>query len=155
MCHESPEVIEESVWEILIDWLATGVGPTQSALFIQNHMPEHVELFLLPPVDMPFDWLEHVLIYEDQIERLKEKGLSTYDSLGYPLLQAADILIYRAGFVPMGEDQVPHVEMARKVARRFSYLYGREPGFEEKTLETAEELSGKHAKPYLELCTVY
>jgi tryptophanyl-tRNA synthetase len=153
--YESPEVIEESVWEMLIDWLAAGVDPTQSTLFIQSRVPEHAELFLLLSMGTPLGWLERVPTYKDQIEKLKEKDLSTYGFLGYPLLQAADILIYRAGFVPVGEDQVPHVEMTREVARRFNYLYGREPGFEEKALEAAKKLGGKRAKLYLELRTAY
>ena len=153
--YESPEVIEESVWEMLIDWLAAGVDPTQSTLFIQSRVPEHAELFLLLSMGTPLGWLERVPTYKDQIEKLKEKDLSTYGFLGYPLLQAADILIYRAGFVPVGEDQVPHVEMTREVARRFNYLYGREPGFEEKALEAAKKLGGKRAKLHLELRTAY
>lgn len=153
--YESPEVIEESVWEMLIDWLAAGVDPTQATLFIQSRVPEHAELFLLLSMGTPLGWLERVPTYKDQIEKLKEKDLSTYGFLGYPLLQAADILIYRAGYVPVGEDQVPHVEMTREVARRFNYLYGREPGFEEKALEAAKKLGGKRAKLYLELRTAY
>ncbi|UCF25131.1 MAG: tryptophan--tRNA ligase [Ralstonia sp.] len=153
--YETPEVIEESVWEMLIDWLAAGVDPSQATLFIQSRVPEHAELFLLLSMGTPLGWLERVPTYKDQIEKLKEKDLSTYGFLGYPLLQAADILIYRAGFVPVGEDQVPHVEMTREVARRFNYLYGREPGFEEKALEAAKKLGGKRAKLYLELRTAY
>ncbi|CAJ0701876.1 tryptophan--tRNA ligase [Ralstonia holmesii] len=153
--YESPEVIAQSVWEMLIDWLAAGVDPTQSTLFIQSRVPEHAELFLLLSMGTPLGWLERVPTYKDQIEKLKEKDLSTYGFLGYPLLQAADILIYRAGFVPVGEDQVPHVEMTREVARRFNYLYGRELGFEEKALEAAKKLGGKRAKLYLELRTAY
>ncbi|CAJ0818813.1 tryptophan--tRNA ligase [Ralstonia flaminis] len=153
--YESPEVIEASVWEMLIDWLAAGVDPSQATLFIQSRVPEHAELFLLLSMGTPLGWLERVPTYKDQIEKLKEKDLSTYGFLGYPLLQAADILIYRAGFVPVGEDQVPHVEMTREVARRFNYLYGREPGFEEKALEAAKKLGGKRAKLYLELRTAY
>ncbi|ALF87913.1 Tryptophan--tRNA ligase [Ralstonia solanacearum] len=153
--YESPEVIEASVWEMLIDWLAAGVDPTQATLFIQSRVPEHAELFLLLSMGTPLGWLERVPTYKDQIEKLKEKDLSTYGFLGYPLLQAADILIYRAGFVPVGEDQVPHVEMTREVARRFNYLYGREPGFEQKALDAAKKLGGKRAKLYLELRTAY
>lgn len=140
---------------MLIDWLAAGVDPSQATLFIQSRVPEHAELFLLLSMGTPLGWLERVPTYKDQIEKLKEKDLSTYGFLGYPLLQAADILIYRAGFVPVGEDQVPHVEMTREVARRFNYLYGREPGFEEKALEAAKKLGGKRAKLYLELRTAY
>ncbi len=149
--YESPEVIEQSVWDMVIDWLAAGVDPNQATLFIQSKVPEHAELFLLLSMGTPLGWLERVPTYKDQIEKLKEKDLQTYGFLGYPLLQAADILIYRAQHVPVGEDQVPHVEMTREIARRFNYLYGREPGFEEKALEAAKKLGSKRAKMYLEL----
>jgi tryptophanyl-tRNA synthetase len=149
--YESPEVIEQSVWEMVIDWLAAGVDPNQATLFIQSKVPEHAELFLLLSMGTPLGWLERVPTYKDQIEKLKEKDLQTYGFLGYPLLQAADILIYRAQHVPVGEDQVPHVEMTREVARRFNYLYGREPGFEEKALEAVKKLGSKRAKMYSEL----
>ena len=149
--YETPDVIERSVWDMVIDWLAAGVDPNQATLFIQSKVPEHAELFLLLSMGTPLGWLERVPTYKDQIEKLKEKDLQTYGFLGYPLLQAADILIYRAQYVPVGEDQVPHVEMTREVARRFNYLYGREPGFEEKALEAAKKLGSKRAKMYLEL----
>jgi tryptophanyl-tRNA synthetase len=153
--YETPEVIQESVWEMVIDWLAAGVDPNQATLFIQSRVPEHSELFLLLAMGTPLGWLERVPTYKDQIEKLKERDLQTYGFLGYPLLQAADILIYRALHVPVGEDQVPHVEMTREVARRFNYLYGREPGFEEKALEAVKKLGSKRAKLYAELRTAY
>ncbi|MEY3725148.1 MAG: hypothetical protein RLZZ365_1083 [Pseudomonadota bacterium] len=153
--YETPEVIQESVWEMVIDWLAAGVDPNQATLFIQSRVPEHSELFLLLAMGTPLGWLERVPTYKDQIEKLKEKDLQTYGFLGYPLLQAADILIYRALYVPVGEDQVPHVEMTREVARRFNHLYGREPGFEEKALEAVKKLGTKRAKLYLELRNAY
>jgi tryptophanyl-tRNA synthetase len=140
---------------MVIDWLAAGVDPNQATLFIQSRVPEHSELFLLLAMGTPLGWLERVPTYKDQIEKLKEKDLQTYGFLGYPLLQAADILIYRALHVPVGEDQVPHVEMTREVARRFNYLYGREPGFEEKALEAVKKLGSKRAKLYAELRTAY
>jgi len=149
--YETPDVIEQSVWDMVVDWLAAGVDPNQATLFIQSKVPEHAELFLLLSMGTPLGWLERVPTYKDQIEKLKEKDLQTYGFLGYPLLQAADILIYRAQHVPVGEDQVPHVEMTREVARRFNYLYGREAGFEEKALEAAKKLGSKRAKMYLEL----
>ena len=139
----------------MIDWLAAGIDPTQATLFIQSKVPEHSELFLLLAMGTPLGWLERVPTYKDQIERLKEKDLQTYGFLGYPLLQAADILIYRAQHVPVGEDQVPHVEMTREVARRFNHLYGREIGFEEKAQEAVKKLGSKRAKLYLELRTQY
>jgi len=153
--YETPEVIQESVWDMVIDWLAAGVDPNQATLFIQSRVPEHSELFLLLAMGTPLGWLERVPTYKDQIEKFKEKDLQTYGFLGYPLLQAADILIYRALHVPVGEDQVPHVEMTREVARRFNYLYGREPGFEEKALEAVKKLGSKRAKLYAELRTAY
>ncbi|QWE13365.1 tryptophan--tRNA ligase [Polynucleobacter sp. AP-Titi-500A-B4] len=153
--YETPDVIEQSVWDMVIDWLAAGVDPNQATLFIQSKVPEHAELFLLLSMGTPLGWLERVPTYKDQIEKLKEKDLQTYGFLGYPLLQAADILIYRAQHVPVGEDQVPHVEMTREVARRFNYLYGREPGFEEKALEAVKKLGSKRAKMYLELRVAY
>ncbi len=153
--YETPDIIEQSVWDLVIDWLAAGIDPTQATLFIQSKVPEHAELFLLLSMGTPLGWLERVPTYKDQIEKLKEKDLQTYGFLGYPLLQAADILIYRAQHVPVGEDQIPHVEMTREVARRFNHLYGREPGFEEKALEAAKKLGSKRTKLYLELRTEY
>lgn len=153
--YESPDIIQESVWEMVIDWLAAGVDPSQSTLFIQSKVPEHAELFLLLAMGTPLGWLERVPTYKDQIEKLREKDLQTYGFLGYPLLQAADILMYRAQHVPVGEDQIPHVEMTREVARRFNYLYGRESGFEEKAMEAAKKLGGKRTKLYLEARTAY
>ncbi|MDW3680299.1 tryptophan--tRNA ligase [Cupriavidus sp. CV2] len=153
--YASPEVIGESVWEMLIDWLAAGVDPERATLFIQSRVPEHAELFLLLSMGTPLGWLERVPTYKDQIEKLKDKDLSTYGFLGYPLLQAADILIYRAGRVPVGEDQVPHVEITREIARRFNYLYGRQPDFEAQAQETAKKLGGKRTKAYLELRRAY
>lgn len=153
--YESPEMIEESVWSMLVDWLAVGIDPAQATLFIQSRLPEHAELFLLLAMGTPLGWLERVPTYKDQIEKLKEKDLGTYGFLGYPLMQAADILIYRATYVPVGEDQIPHIEMTREVARRFNHLYGRESGFEEKALDAVKKLGGKRGKLYLELRTKY
>jgi tryptophanyl-tRNA synthetase len=153
--YEDPQSIGENVWEMVIDWLAAGIDPSQATLFIQSRVPEHAELHLLLSMCTPLGWLERVPTYKDQQERLSEKDLSTYGFLGYPLLQSADILIYRAGFVPVGEDQVPHVELTREVARRFNHLYGREPGFEEKAQEAARKLGSKRARLILELRTRY
>ena len=151
--YDSPQVIEESVWDMLIDWLAAGVDPSQATLFIQSRVPEHAELHLLLSMMCPLGWLERVPTYKDQQEKLSNKDLSTYGFLGYPLLQSADILIYRADKVPVGEDQVPHVEITREVARRFNHLYGREPGFEEKAQEAVKKLGSKRARLYYELRT--
>jgi len=149
--YTEPQIISENVWEMVIDWLAAGVDPSQATLFIQSRVPEHAELHLLLSMCTPLGWLERVPTYKDQQEKLSERDLATYGFLGYPLLQSADILIYRAAHVPVGEDQVPHVELTREVARRFNHLYGRELGFEEKALEAARKLGGKRTKLYLEL----
>lgn len=149
--YESPDVIEAHVFDMVIDWLAAGVDPTKSTVFVQSRVPAHAELHLLLSMTTPLAWLERVPTYKDQQEKLKDKDLATYGFLGYPLLQAADILIYRATQVPVGEDQIPHVEMTREIARRFNNIYGREPGFEEKAIETAKKLGGKLSKQFLEL----
>ena len=112
---------------MVIDWLAAGIDPDRATIFIQSRLPEHAELFTLLAMGTPLGWLERVPTYKDQIEKLKDSDLATYGFLGYPLLQAADILIYRAAFVPVGDDQSSHVEITREVARRFNHLYGREP----------------------------
>ncbi|MBW7859700.1 MAG: tryptophan--tRNA ligase [Rhodocyclaceae bacterium] len=153
--YDSPQVIEESVWEMLIDWLAAGVDPAQATLFIQSRVLEHAELHLLLSMMCPLGWLERVPTYKDQQEKLASKDLSTYGFLGYPLLQSADILIYRADKVPVGEDQVPHVEITREIARRFNHLYGREPGFEDKAREAVKKLGAKRARLYQEMRTRY
>ena len=151
--YDSPQVVGENVWQMVIDWLAAGIDPNQVTLFIQSRVPEHAELHLLLSMCTPLGWLERVPTYKDQQERLSEKDLSTYGFLGYPLLQSADILIYRAGHVPVGEDQVPHVELTREVARRFNHLYGREPDFELKAEEAVKKLGSKRARLVRELRT--
>lgn len=149
--YESPEAIEKNVWDMLIDWLAAGVDPSQATLFIQSKVPEHAELHLLMSMMTPLGWLERVPTYKDQQEKLSEKDLSTYGFLGYPLLQSADILIYRANLVPVGEDQVAHIEFTREIARRFNHIYGKEPGFEEKAEAAVKQLGSKRAKLYRQL----
>lgn len=149
--YEDPRVIEESVWDMVIDWLAAGINPGSVTLFIQSRVPEHAELHLLLSMMTPLGWLERVPTYKDQQEQLKEKDLATYGFLGYPLLQSADILIYRAGHVPVGADQVAHVEMTREIARRFNHLYGREPGFEELVDQAIAKMGKKAAKLYRKL----
>jgi tryptophanyl-tRNA synthetase len=151
--YETPEVLEASVWDMLVDWFAAGIDPRRSTVFLQSRVPEHAELFLLLAMATPLSWLERVPTYKDQIEKLKDKDLATYGFLGYPLMQAADILIYRASMVPVGEDQVPHIEMTREVARRFNHLFGREPGFEEKAHAAVKKLGGKIGKQFLEART--
>jgi len=153
--YESPEVIEDNVWDMLIDWLAAGVDPSQATLFIQSKVPEHAELHLLMSMMTPLGWLERVPTYKDQQEKLSEKDLSTYGFLGYPLLQSADILIYRANLVPVGEDQVAHIEFTREIARRFNHIYGKEPGFEAKAESAVKQLGSKRAKLYRDLKNRY
>lgn len=153
--YEDTSAISEHAYDIVVDWLSVGINPGEATIFIQSRVPEHAELHLLLSMVTPISWLERVPSYKDQQEKLKEKDLSTYGFLGYPLLQAADILIYRAGFVPVGEDQVAHIEMSREVARRFNYLYGREPGFEEKAEGAAKKMGKKNAKLYFEIRRSY
>lgn len=151
--YDQPDVISQATWEMLIDWLAAGIDPNQATLFIQSRVLEHAELHLLLSMITPLGWLERVPTYKDQLEKLSHKDLTTYGFLGYPLLQAADILIYRANLVPVGEDQIPHVEFTREVARRFNHFYGREPNFEENAKEAVKKLGSKRARLYLELRT--
>lgn len=153
--YENNDVIGNSIWEMAIDWLAVGINPGVAKIFIQSRVPEHAELHLLLSMITPLGWLERVPSYKDQQENLKEKDLSTYGFLGYPLLQSADILMYKANFVPVGEDQVAHVELTREVARRFNHLYGREPGFGEKAEAAIKNLGKKNAKLYNELRKKY
>lgn len=153
--YDDPSIIEQSVWDLVVDWLAAGVNPGSASLFIQSRVPEHAELHLLLSMMCPLGWLERVPSYKDQQENLKEKDLATYGFLGYPLLQSADILIYRAGLVPVGADQVAHVELTREVARRFNHLYGREPGFEEAVDAAIKKMGKKQAKLYLNLRKKY
>jgi tryptophanyl-tRNA synthetase len=122
--YENPGPMEEYVRQMLIDWLSAGLSPEKSTIFIQSKVPEHAELFLVFSMITPVPWLERNPTYKDQIVQLQNKDLSTFGFLGYPVLQAADILIYKAQGVPVGVDQVPHVEITREIARRFNYLYG-------------------------------
>jgi tryptophanyl-tRNA synthetase len=153
--YDDPAIIEKSTWDMVIDWLAAGIDPSQATIFIQSRVPEHAELHLLLSMATPLGWLERVPTYKDQIENLASRDLATYGFLGYPLLQAADVLIYRATQVPVGEDQVPHIEMMREIARRFNHLYGKEPGFEQKALDAVKKLGSKRARLYTELRTAY
>ena len=146
--YDDPSIVPQSTWDMVIDWLAAGINPGEATLFIQSRIPEHAELHLLLSMITPLGWLERVPTYKDQQDKLKEKDLSTYGFLGYPLLQSADILVYRAGLVPVGEDQVVHVELTREVARRFNHIYGREPDFEEKAEQAIKKMGKKNAKLY-------
>jgi len=153
--YDTPEIIEASVWEMVIDWLAAGVDPANATIFIQSRVPEHAELFTLLSMITPLSWLERVPTYKDQQEKLASKDLSTYGFLGYPLLQSADILIYKATQVPVGEDQIPHIEFTREIARRFNHIYGKEAGFEEKAIAAIKKLGSKRATVYEEMRNAY
>lgn len=153
--YDTPEVIEESVWEMVIDWLAAGVDPANATIFIQSRVPEHAELHTLLSMITPLSWLERVPTYKDQQEKLSSKDLSTYGFLGYPLLQSADILIYKANQVPVGEDQIPHIEFTREIARRFNHIYGKEKGFEEKAEAAIKKLGSKKGSLYEEMRSAY
>ncbi|HHO68159.1 MAG TPA: tryptophan--tRNA ligase, partial [Gammaproteobacteria bacterium] len=149
--YEDPHVISDSVIDMVVDWLAAGVSPANARLFIQSDVPQHAELHLLLSMITPLGWLERVPSYKDQQEKLRERDLATYGFLGYPLLQSADILVYKAGQVPVGEDQVAHVELTREVARRFNHLYGREPDFEARAESAMKKMGKKNARLYREL----
>src|SRR5271169_6141061 len=149
--YEDTALLQEHVREVLIDWLAAGLNPGVATLFIQSHVPEHAELHLLLSMITPLGWLERVPSYKDQQVELKEKDLATYGFLGYPLLQSADILVYRADYVPVGEDQVAHVELTRETARRFNHLYGRQPDFEAKAELAVKSLGGRNVSNYRQL----
>ncbi len=153
--YDTPEIIEESVWEMVIDWLAAGVDPANATIFIQSRVPEHAELHTLLSMITPLSWLERVPTYKDQQEKLSSKDLSTYGFLGYPLLQSADILIYKATQVPVGEDQIPHIEFTREIARRFNHIYGKEKGFEEKAEAAIKKLGNKRGTLYVEMRNAY
>src|SRR5947208_11525955 len=140
---------------MMIDWLAAGLNPSRSTLFIQSRVPEHAELALLLGMITPVGWLERVPTYKDQQEKLSDRDLSNYGFLGYPVMQGADILVYRANQVPVGEDQVSHLELVRELARRFNYIYGREPGFEDKARAAVKKLGSKRAKRYESMRTAF
>ncbi|MDP6104015.1 MAG: tryptophan--tRNA ligase [Gammaproteobacteria bacterium] len=150
--HYSDNIdLDNNVMEMVVDWLASGINPNTSTIFVQSKVPEHAELHLLLSMTTPVSWLERVPSYKDQQDKLKSKDLSTYGFLGYPLLQSADILIYKAGLVPVGEDQVAHVELTREVARRFNYVHGREVDFEKKAQDAISKMGKKAAKLYNKL----
>jgi tryptophanyl-tRNA synthetase len=153
--YEKPGVLQDVGTDMVIDWLAAGVDPNQATIFVQSLVPEHAELHLLLSMMTPLGWLERVPTYKDQQEKLADKDLSTYGFLGYPLLQAADILIYRARYVPVGEDQVPHIEFTRELARRFNHLYGREPGYEDRAKAAVKKMGSKKARLFNELRTKF
>ncbi|MAM79983.1 MAG: tryptophan--tRNA ligase [Gammaproteobacteria bacterium] len=149
--YEDPEVIEDNVWQMVIDWLAAGVNPGSAPLFIQSRVPEHAELHLLLSMITPLAWVERVPSFKDQMTRINDRDLATYGFLGYPVLQSSDILIYQAGNVPVGQDQVPHVEMTRELARRFNHIYGRDSGFEVLAEAAIKKMGRRNAKMYHEM----
>ena len=149
--YDAPHTMNEHVWDMVVDWLAAGVDPEKATMFIQSRVPEHAELHLLLSMVTPLGWLERVPSFKDQQQKLKDKDLTTYGFLGYPLLQSADILMYRAAHVPVGEDQVPHVELTREVARRFNYFFGRGPDFEEQVAGAISQMGKKAAKNFKNL----
>lgn len=153
--YDEPGAVEKYIWDMIIDWLACGLNPGLSRIFIQSWVPEHAELHLLLSMITPLGWLERVPSFKDQQEKIKDKDLSTYGFLGYPLLQSADVLLYHADFVPVGEDQVAHIELIREVARRFNNIYGKEPNFEELTQEAISKMGKKNSKIYRELRRQY
>jgi len=153
--YDAPETIADSVWEMFVDWLAVGINPARATIFIQSRVPEHAELALLLGMIAPVGWLERVPTYKDQQEKLADRDLSTFGFLGYPVMQGADILVYRANLVPVGEDQVSHLELIRELARRFNHLYGREPGFEDKAKAAIKRLGSRRAKRYEQLRSAF
>jgi tryptophanyl-tRNA synthetase len=149
--YDDTSKIEDYTHQMVIDWLAAGLNPAVATLFVQSRVPEHAELHLLLSMITPLGWLERVPTYKDQQEQLKEKDLATYGFLGYPLLQSADILLYRPMYVPVGEDQVAHVEITREIARRFNFIFGRETDFEAKAERAIKNLGAKNAAIYRDL----
>ncbi|MBE8182322.1 MAG: tryptophan--tRNA ligase [Candidatus Portiera sp.] len=144
--YQSPEVVEESCMDMLIDWLAAGVDPQKSVIFIQSQIPQHAELHLLLSMITPLSWLERTPSYKDQREQIKDKDLSTYGFLGYPLLQSADILMYRSTWVPVGEDQAAHIEITREIARRFNHIYGNDDKTKQRLDQLLKSMSGEEQK---------
>ncbi len=153
--YETPEDIAQMTWEMMIDWLAAGLDPSRATLFVQSRVVQHAELSLLLGMVTPVGWLERVPTYKDQQQKLADRDLSNLGFLAYPVMMSADILVYRANMVPVGEDQLAHLEITRELARRFNHIYGREPGFEEKARESIRKLGGKKAKQYDELRVAY
>ena len=153
--YEATEDIERHTFDMVVDWLAAGLNPGSATLFLQSRVLEHAELHLLLSMITPLSWLERVPTYKDQMQKLNDRDLATYGFLGYPLLQSADILIYRAGHVPVGADQVAHVELTREVARRFNHVFGREPGFEEQAEAAVKKMGKKAARMYRECRKAY
>lgn len=153
--YRTPQVITDSIQPMIIDWLACGIDPGLSKIFIQSQVPEIAEFHLLLSMITPLSWLERIPTYKDQQEKLREKNLNTHGFLGYPLLQSADVLIFKANYVPVGEDQLSHIEFARELARHFNHLYGVEIGFEAKAESAIDKMGRKNAVLYRDLKTRY
>ncbi len=153
--YEDTSRLPEYVHQMVIDWLAAGLNPGVATIFVQSQVPEHAELHLLLSMITPLGWLERVPTYKDQQAQLAARDLATYGFLGYPLLQSADILLYRPAWIPVGEDQVAHVEITREIARRFNHIYGREPEFETKAERGIQQLGGRHSALYRQLRRKY
>ena len=149
--YDNTEDLQANATEVVVDWLAAGLNPSACTFFVQSRVPEHAELHLILSMVTPVSWLERVPTYKDQIEQLKDKDLSTYGFLGYPLLQGADILMYRPAYVPVGEDQVAHVEITREIARRFNNVFGRERDFESRVASAVKRLGARSGAQYDEL----
>jgi tryptophanyl-tRNA synthetase len=153
--YENTSIISQNVFDMVVDWLAIGIDPEKATIFVQSDVPEHAELHLLLSMTTPLSWLERVPSYKDQQLKLKNKDLTTYGFLGYPLLQSADILIYKAGLVPIGEDQVAHVELTREVARRFNHIYGRNADFDKQVQNTLNKMGKKSKKLFIKFSNNY
>lgn len=149
--YDEPGFMQGVIWEMVIDWLACGIQPHACNLFIQSHVPEHAELHLLLSMITPLGWLERVPTYKDQQEKINDKDIATYGFLGYPLLQSADVLLYKAEYVPVGEDQVAHIELIREVARRFNHFYGKEPNFDALAQDAIKKMGKKNGALYSKL----
>ena len=147
--------LKSNIREVILDFLAAGLDPSVSTMFVQSDVKAHFELHTLLSMITPLSWLERVPTYKDQQEKLSDRDLANYGFLGYPVMQAADILIYRANMVPVGEDQVSHLELVRELARRFNHIYGREPGFEEKAKAAIKKLGSRRSKRYESLRTAF
>ncbi len=153
--YEDSSGIQQHTWDMLVDWLAAGVNPSSATIFIQSMVPEHAELQLYLGMLTPLSWLERVPTYKDQINKLSERDLGTFGFLGYPVLMSADILLYKAGLVPVGEDQVPHLEITREIARRFNHFYGKEAGYKAKAELAIAKFGKKSAKQFQYLLKAY
>ncbi|RYZ66208.1 MAG: tryptophan--tRNA ligase, partial [Proteobacteria bacterium] len=149
--YEDTSALQANIRSMLIDWLAAGLDPATCTIFVQSHVPEHAELHLLLSMVTPLGWLERVPTFKDQQAQLKDRDLATYGFLGYPLLQSADILLYRPAYVPVGEDQVAHVEITREIARRFNHLFGGGASFDARVKTALKLLSGADRTRYQEL----